>query len=73
MITRASRYELRDRKGDYVGTFVSDNCNWQIGDVFTTGDRRVLRIIGIATVTQQSREQPAYTGGLMVESVESTP
>ena len=68
-MTPASRYELRDRQGEYVGTFVSDARRWQTGDVFTTGDGRVLRIIGIAAVPQRSIERPAYTGGLMVEPV----
>jgi hypothetical protein len=72
MITPASRYELRDRHGDYTGTFVTDDRSWQIGDVFTTGDRRVLRIIGIA-VPQRSLERPAYTCGWIVEPVDSMP
>jgi hypothetical protein len=72
MITPASRYELRDRQGDYRGTFVTDDRSWQIGDVFTTGDRRVLRIIGSA-VPERSFERPAYAGGWIVEPVEGTP
>jgi hypothetical protein len=72
MITPASRYELRDRQGDYRGTFVTDGRSWQIGDVFTTGDSRVLRIIGTA-VPQQSPERPAFAGGWIVEPVERTP
>ena len=73
MTTPASRYELRDRQGGYVGTFVTDDRSWQAGDLFTTGDGRVLRIVGIAAVPQLSRDRPAYTGGLMVEPVEGTP
>ena len=72
MITPASRYELCDRHGDYVGTFVTDARSWQIGDVFTAGDGRVLRITGVA-VPKRSRERPAYTGGWIVEPAESTP
>jgi hypothetical protein len=71
-MTPASRYELRDRQGDYVGTFVTDDRSWQTDDVFTTGDGRVLRIIRIAAVPQRSRERPAYTGGWTVEPVERT-
>jgi hypothetical protein len=67
MTTPASRYELRNRQGDYIGTFVTDDRIWQTDDVFTTGDGRVLRIIGIAAVPQESRDRPAYTGGLIVE------
>jgi hypothetical protein len=69
MITAVWRYELRDRKGDYQGTFVTDDRGRQIGDVFTTGDDRVLRIIGIAE-PQRSLERPAYAGGWIVEAVE---
>lgn len=65
----ASRYELCDRHGDYIGTFVTDQERWQLGDVFTTGDGRALRIIG-TTVPEQSHERPAYTGGWKVEAVE---
>jgi hypothetical protein len=64
----ASRYELRDRHGDYVGTFVTDE-SWQLGDVFTTGDGCALRIIG-STEAEQSRERPAFTAGWEVEPVE---
>ena len=71
-MTPASRYELRDRKGEYVGTFVTGARSWQTDDVFTTGDGRVLRIIRIAAVPQGSRERPAYTGGWTVEPVERT-
>jgi hypothetical protein len=69
LTTPASRYELRDQQGEYIGTFVTDDRSWQPGDVFTTGDGRVLRIIRVAAVPQQSRERPAYTGGLTVEPV----
>lgn len=72
-MTPASRYELRDRKGEYVGTFVTGARSWQTDDVFTTGDGRVLRIIGIASVPQRSRDSPVYTGGLIVEPVERMP
>ena len=72
-MTPSSRYELRNRQGDYIGTFVTDDRSWQTDDVFTTGDGLVLRIIGIAAVPQRSRERPAYTGGLIVERVERTP
>jgi hypothetical protein len=65
----ASRYELRDRHGEYIGTFVSDE-SWKLGDVFTTGDGCALRIIGI-TAPEQSRERPAFTAGWKVEAVES--
>jgi hypothetical protein len=70
--TPASRYELRDRQGAYRGTFVTDDRRWQVGDVFTTGDGRVLCIIGIAA-PQRSLERPAYAGGWIVEPVEPTP
>jgi hypothetical protein len=65
----ASRYELRDGRGDYVGTFVTDDECWQVGDVFRTGDGLALRIIG-TTTPEQSRERPAFTAGWSVEAVE---
>jgi len=71
MTAPASRYELRNRQNDYVGTFVTGDRTWQIGDVLTTGDGRSLRIVGIAAVPQPSRGRPAFTGGLTVESVDS--
>lgn len=72
MITAGSRYELRDRQGRYQGTFVTDDRVRQVGDVFTTGDGRVLRIVGIA-VPEQSLERPAYAGGWVVDAVEQAP
>ncbi len=69
MTTAASRYELRDPQGRYQGTFVTDDSVRQVGDVFTTGDGRVLRIIGIA-VPEPSLDRPAYAGGWIVEVVE---
>ena len=72
MITAAWRYELRDREGHYQGTFVTDDCGRQIGDVFTTGDERVLRIIGIAA-PERSLDRPSYAGGWIVEAVEQAP
>jgi hypothetical protein len=72
MITSASRCEHRDRQGDYRGTFVTDDRSWQIGHGFTTGDRRVLRIIGNA-VPERSFERAAYAGGWIVEPLEGTP
>jgi hypothetical protein len=65
----AFRYELRDRHGDYLGTFVTADESWQLGDVFTTGDGCALRIIGTAA-PEQSHERPAFTGGWKVEAVE---
>jgi hypothetical protein len=65
----ASRFELRDRHGEYMGTFVTDDESWQSGDVFTTGDGRALRIIE-TTAPEKSLERPAYTGGWKVEAAE---
>lgn len=71
-MTPASRYELRNDQGGYVGTFVTDDRGWQTDDVFTTGDGRLLRIVGIADVPVRSRDRPAFAGGLIVEPVERT-
>ena len=67
---RASRCELRDRQGEYVGTFVTDR-SWQTGDILITGDGRGLRVVGIATAPEESRDRPAFTGALIVEPVEA--
>lgn len=69
-MTPACRYKLRDRRGDYVGTFVSDARTWRADDIFTTGDGRVLRVVGVAAVPERSPGRPAYSGGLIVEAVE---
>ena len=66
MSASASRYELSDRQGAYLGTFVSSDPSRQIGDVFTTGDGKVLRIVGV-TEPEQSAGRPAYAGGWIVE------
>ena len=44
----AFRHELCDTHGTYKGTFVTDTERWQIGDDFTDGDGRALRITDIA-------------------------
>src|SRR5581483_3525471 len=64
-----ARYELRDAQGGYRGTFVTDDRGMEVGDVFTSGDGRVLRIVGTA-VPQRSLDRPAYAGGWIVEPVE---
>jgi hypothetical protein len=65
----ASRYELRNRQGDYIGTFVTDHESWQLGDVFTTGDGCALRIVA-TTSPEVSHERPAFAAGWTVEAVE---
>jgi hypothetical protein len=69
VITAGSRYELRDRQGGYQGTFVTDDRAREVGDVFTTGDGRVLRIVGVAA-PERSPDRPTYAGGWIVEAVE---
>jgi hypothetical protein len=56
------RYELRLDDGGYAGTFVTAVPNWQVGDTFTTGDGRDLRIIEIVPVDliEVSSERPAF-------------
>jgi hypothetical protein len=56
------RYELRLNDGSYAGTFVTAVPNWQVGDTFTTGDGRDLRIIEIVPVEliEASSERPAF-------------
>jgi hypothetical protein len=56
------RYELRLDDGSYAGTFVTAVSNWQVGDTFTTGDGRDLRITQIVPVEliEVSSERPAF-------------
>jgi len=65
----AFRYELRDNNSSYTGTFVTEIERWQIGDVFTTGDGRTLRITAI-TAPERSSTRPAYTDRWNVEPVQ---
>jgi hypothetical protein len=67
--TVAFRYELCDNNGSYTGTFVTEIERWQIGDVFTTGDGRTLRITAI-TAPERSNNRPAYTDRWNVEAVQ---
>ena len=66
----ASRHELCDAHGSYVGTFVTEIAPWQIGDVFTTGDGRALRITDIVA-PERSSGRPAYTDRWNVEPTEA--
>ena len=68
----AFRYELCDTHGNYVGTFVTEVERWQVGDVFTTGDGRALRITGIAA-PERSNQRPAYTDRWKVEAMQARP
>ena len=65
-MTQSARYELRNGQGDYVGTFVGNARSWQTGDVFTTGDGRVLRVVAVAAVPERLPGRPDYSGGLIV-------
>lgn len=62
----AFRHELCDRQGGYLGTFVTETDGWQIGDVFTAGDGRTLRITGVFAAAASS-ERPAYADRWSVE------
>ena len=63
----AFRHELSDRHGSYTGTFVTEVERWQVGDVFTTGDGRALRITAISA-SEGSAGRPAYTDRWDVEA-----
>ena len=67
----AFRHELCDAHG-YIGTFVTEIEPWQIGDVFTAGDGRALRITDIVA-PERSSERPAYTDRWNVEPTEGAP
>ncbi len=56
------RYELRSHDGAYAGTFVTSLPDWHVGDTFTTGDGRALRITEVVPVEliEVSNERPAY-------------
>lgn len=68
----AFRHELCDTHGTYKGTFVTDTERWQIGDDFTDGDGRALRITDIAA-PEQSNQRPTYTDRWIVEPVQAAP
>jgi len=65
----AFRYELCDGDGSYTGTFVTQIEQWQVGDVFTTGDGHALRITAISA-PESSSQLPAYTSRWNVEAIE---
>jgi hypothetical protein len=65
----AFRYELCDAHGSYTGTFVTEIERWHVGDVFTTGDERALRITAI-TAPEKSSGRPAHTDRWSVEAVQ---
>ena len=66
----AFRHELCDTHGTYKGTFVTDTERWQIGDDFTDGDGRALRITDIA-VPEHSNQRPTYTDRWIVEPIQA--
>ena len=66
----AFRHELCDADGGYVGTFVTEIEPWRIGDAFTTGDGRALRITDIVAPERSSR-LPAFTDRWNVEPTEA--
>lgn len=68
----AFRHELCDTHGTYKGTFVTDTERWQIGDDFTDGDGRALRITDIAA-PEHSNQRPTYTDRWIVEPIQATP
>lgn len=67
----AFRHELCDTHGTYKGTFVTDTERWQIGDDFTDGDGRALRITDIAA-PEHSNQRPTYTDRWIVEPIPSS-
>jgi hypothetical protein len=68
----AFRHELCDTHGTYKGTFVTDTERWQIGDAFTDGDGRALRITDIAA-PERSNQRPTYTDRWIVEPIQAAP
>ena len=66
----AFRHELCDTHGTYKGTFVTDTERWQIGDDFTDGDGRALRITDIAA-PEHSNQRPTYTDRWIVEPIQA--
>ena len=66
----AFRHELCDTHGTYKGTFVTDTERWQIGDDFTDGDGRALRITDIAA-PEYSNQRPIYTDRWIVEPIQA--
>lgn len=66
----AFRHELCDTHGTYKGTFVTDTERWQIGDDFTDGDGRALRITDIAA-PEHSNQRPTFTDRWIVEPIQA--
>jgi len=66
----AFRHELSDSHGSYTGTFVTEIERWQVGDIFTTGDGRTLRITAISA-SERSHNGPAFTDLWSVEAARS--
>ena len=66
----AFRHELCDTHGTYIATFVTDTERWQIGDAFTDGDGRPLRITDIAA-PEHSNQRPTYTDRWIVEPTQA--
>ena len=64
------RHELCDTHGIYKGTFVTDTERWQIGDDFTDGDGRALRITDIAA-PEHSNQRPTFTDRWIVEPIQA--
>jgi hypothetical protein len=56
---------LRDLDGDDAGEFRTAHIPWGLGDVFTTGDGRRLRIVDILPVVVD--DDPRVGGCWMVE------
>jgi hypothetical protein len=71
-IGMAFRHELCDTHGTYIATFVTDTERWQIGDDFTDGDGRALRITDIAA-PEHSNQRPTYTDRWIVEPIHAAP
>ena len=64
------RHELCDTHGTYIGTFVTDTERRKIGDAFTDGDGRALRITDIGAA-EHSNQRPTYTDRWIVEPIQA--
>lgn len=60
------RIVLRDLDGDDAGEFRTSTLAWGLGETFTTGDGRRLRIVDMLPVPES--DDPRLAGAWMVEA-----
>jgi hypothetical protein len=62
---------LRDTDMNDVGSVTFPTTMWGLGDIFTTGDGRKLRIVDMLELPEQQKPDLRLAGVWVVEPVES--